>query len=140
MGIDTTTSEWAKAKEELDDNFAKGLFLDEFGSPYTKKEALNEWQLRQAQMDSEIYGIVNPYLDSSVKYRHDGMDLQGNATNVWRSSLSQGWQSMSEAASGAQSLIGSLIGNQSWYESGMLSAEAKANQMQRLPKFVQNIR
>ena len=55
------------------------------------------------------------------------------------SSLSQGWQSMSEAASGAQSLIGSLIGNQSWYESGMLSAEAKANQMQRLPKFVQNI-
>ena len=139
MGVDTTTSEWAKAKEELDDNFAKGLFLDEFGSPYTKKEALNEWQLKEAQINSEIYGMVNPYLDSSVKYRHDGMDLQGNATNVWRSSLSQGWQSMSEAASGAKSLLGSLIGNQSWYESGLLSAEAKANQMQRLPKFVQRI-
>ena len=57
MGVDTTTSEWAKAKEELDDHFAKGLWLDEFGSPYTKKEALNEWQLREAQINSEIYGI-----------------------------------------------------------------------------------
>jgi len=139
MGIDTTTNEWGKAKSEIDDHFSKGLLLDKFGSPYIKKEALNEWQLNEAQINSEIYGIVNPYLDSSVKYRHDGMDLQGNATNVWRSSLSQGWQSMSEAASGAKSLIGSLIGNQSWYESGMLTAEAKANTMRRLPKFVQNI-
>ena len=138
MGIDTTQSSWGQAKIELDAHMQNGTLLNKFGSPFLKKAAMNEWELKDAQINSEIYGVMNPFLDDQVKYRHEGMDMTGNATNVWSASIAQGWASMSEATSGALSMLGSLTGNQGWYEKGQLDALAKSNAMMRMPKFVQN--
>ena len=137
MGIDTTQNEWGQAKIDIDNALQAGEYLDKYGSPFVKKVALNEWELREAQIESEITGVMNPYLDDQVKYKHEGMDMTGNATNVFKSSMAQGWASMSEATSGALSLIGSITGNQGWYEQGQLAALAKSNSLQRMPTFVQ---
>jgi len=141
MGVDTTTSEWGKAKAKIDDHMNSSRMVNiNDGSMVIKKRALNEWQLSAAKDEASRYGVYSsPYMDRAVQYRHEGMDIDGNATNVFRSGISQGWASMKEAASGSLSLLGSLTGNQDWYEQGMLNADVQKSQMQRMPKFVQNI-
>ena len=139
MGIDTTTTEWGKAKNKIDQHMSKSILKDRFNQPIFKEKALNEWELSAMKLTASETGWVNPYYDRAVQYRHEGMDIDGKATNVFRSGISQGWASMKEAASGSLSLLGSLTGNQDWYEQGMLNADVQASQMERMPKFVQNI-
>ena len=141
MGVDTTTSEWGKAKATIDDHMNSSRMVNRNdGSMVIKQRALNEWQLSAAKDEASRYGLYSsPYMDRAVQYRHEGMDIDGNATNVFRSGISQGWASMKEATSGALSLLGSLTNNEDWYEQGMLNAEARSSEMQRMPKFVQNI-
>ena len=139
MGIDTTTSEWGKAKIEIDDYMNRSTLVDQNGNPLMKVKAMNEWELNNAQIASELYGVINPYMDHTVEYRHEGMDIYGKAYNPFRTGLKQGWMSILESASGAKSLLGSLVGNQRWYEQGMLNADSRAEDMKRLPSFVQNI-
>ena len=142
MGLDTETTQWGKAKAKIDKDLDDSTIVDKYGkeiTPVYKKKAMNEWQLSEAKINSDIYGSINRYMDRSVTYKHDDMDFDGNATNVFRSGLVQGWASMKEATSGALSLLGSITNNQDWYEQGMLNAESQAESMKRLPKFVQNI-
>tara|TARA_R110002167_G_scaffold239012_2_gene444149 strand:- start:2994 stop:7508 length:4515 start_codon:yes stop_codon:yes gene_type:complete len=141
MGVDTTTSEWGKAKATIDTHMNNSRMVNiNDGSMVIKKRALNEWQLSAAKDEASRYGVYSsPYMDRAVQYKHEGMDIDGNATNVFASGVSQGWASMKEATSGALSLLGSLTNNEDWYQQGMLSADVQASQMERMPKFVQNI-